>query len=558
MDGWMGRPSEMSVRIVLSWLKNFRLETGMTDATTSRSSAFDVFSTRLFFEKLLLATAVPAWLGVAVWLAWIDLNQLYVIFVVIYTILVLLLFVSRYVRSYVSSNPVVSQVGFLIFVGLPVFAFIMYAVFSTFNNFVIVDFTRCLFIMLCLLLPSGLYYLFVGSRRDSLLNAFIVLIDRLGLFDYRRLFSSPAFVSSAPAPIQPPSTGKAVAITETEFSRGRRVRSYFERFEAIYGPLPQGFIKDIVDSTKPDVKTGDASSRVAPNYDVPLSVRHMSPVILLVGLSFIGWITILPPIQHDQSPLFPYINETPTAVGFAFLGAYFFTLQFLVWRFIRKDLSSNAYVSMSLRMVLAVIGVYALGEVLNAVNLQLPPTALNSLAFAVGAFPMIVWEMMTSFAKRYSGIGFVLPTMNRGIPLSELDGMTIWHETRLQDEDIENVVNFASADVIDLFLNTRFAPNRIIDWIDQAILLSIISGSQPSDDNPLKSKIYAAGLRSITSMNAALSMKTPALPALDTDVDLGAGLTQPLRIMMSLISEIAETYPNFALVETWKGVGRPA
>ena len=126
------------------------------------------------------------------------------------------------------------------------------------------------------------------------------------------------------------------------------------------------------------------------------------------------------------------------------------------------------------------------------------------------------------------------------------------------DEDIENVVNFASADVIDLFLNTRFAPNRIIDWIDQAILLSIISGSQPADDNPLKRKIYAAGLRSITSMNAALSMKTPALPALDTNVDLGADLTQPLRIMMSLISEIAETYPNFALVETWKGVGRPA
>jgi|SRR6516165_2110447 hypothetical protein len=99
--------------------------------------------------------------------------------------------------------------------------------------------------------------------------------------------------------------------------------------------------------------------------------------------------------------------------------------------------------------------------------------------------------------------------MNRGIPLGELDGMTIWHETRLQDEDRENVVNFASADVIDLFLNTRFAPNRIIDWIDQAILLSIISGSQPADDNPLKSKIYAAGLRSITAINVTLSIKYP-------------------------------------------------
>jgi hypothetical protein len=30
---------------------------------------------------------------------------------------------------------------------------------------------------------------------------------------------------------------------------------------------------------------------------------------------------------------------------------------------------------------------------------------LNTFAFAVGAFPMIVGEMMTSLAKRYSGIG---------------------------------------------------------------------------------------------------------------------------------------------------------
>jgi hypothetical protein len=130
-------------------------------------------------------------------------------------------------------------------------------------------------------------------------------------------------------------------------------------------------------------------------------------------------------------------------------------------------------------MILAVIGVYALEQITKAFGVELSATALNSMAFAVGAFPMIVWEMLSGLAKRYSGIGFVLPSISRGIPLNELDGMTIWHETRLQDEDIENVVNFATADVIDLVLNIRFAPNRIIDWIDQAILLSIISGPDP-------------------------------------------------------------------------------
>jgi hypothetical protein len=168
---------------------------------------------------------------------------------------------------------------------------------------------------------------------------------------------------------------------------------------------------------------------------------------------------------------------------------------------------------------------------------------------------MIVWEMLSGLAKRYSGIGFVLPSMSRGIPLNELDGMTIWHETRLQDEDIENVVNFATADVIDLFLNTRFAPNRIIDWIDQAILLSIISGSDSGANSALKKRLYATGLRSITAINAALNTTNPAIQG---QIALAEGDEQPLDAVLRLITEVADTNPNFALVETWKGISRSA
>lgn len=402
-----------------------------------------------------------------------------------------------------------------------------------------------------------------------------MIIARLGLLEYKLFYRSAANASSETATTLPAGSGQQLLpIPESEFSRARRVRSYFERFEAIYGPLPERFIEeiikihrryhpvdeDIIVSTKPDV-TVDVASKDFPNYVIPLSVRHIAPVILLVGLSFIGWITILPPIEYNDNltgiPSYLHISK-PDKVAFAFLGAYFFTLQFLVWRFIRKDLSSNAYVSMSLRMVLAVIGVYALGEIISALAPKLSEKVLNSIAFAVGAFPMIVWQMMTSLAKRYSRIVSFLPTMDRGIPLSELDGMTIWQETRLKGEDIENVDNFATADVIDLFLNTRIAPNRIIDWIDQAILLSVISGSQPAGNNILKNDLYAVGLRSVTAINAALNIGTPEVQALDADAELGAGAKQSLRPTLNLISEIADTYPNFALVKTWKGVGRRA
>src|SRR5712675_569062 len=96
----------------------------MTDITV-RLRASEIFLSLEFLEKLLLATAIPIWLGLLVWSAWINLNELYVIFLVIYTALLVLLFVVRYVKR----TPVVSQVGFLMFFGVPTISLLIYAIF---------------------------------------------------------------------------------------------------------------------------------------------------------------------------------------------------------------------------------------------------------------------------------------------------------------------------------------------------------------------------------------------------------------------------------------------
>ena len=54
------------------------------------------------------------------------------------------------------------------------------------------------------------------------------------------------------------------------------------------------------------------------------------------------------------------------------------------------------------------------------------------------------------------------------LPLSRLDGLTIWHQTRLEEEDIENVYNMADTHILSLMLNTKIPANRIIGWADQA------------------------------------------------------------------------------------------
>src|SRR6185369_10887506 len=165
-----------------------------------------------------------------------------------------------------------------------------------------------------------------------------------------------------------------------------------------------------------------------------------------------------------------------TPVHFAFLGAYFFCLQMLFRRYVRRDLRASAYVSVALRIILAVIGTW----VVVATAAALPTSWLGSrdsaeyssrllvLGFVIGVFPRVAWQIIQKITK--DTFGFFLSSLKTELPVNELDGLTVWHEARLEEEDIENIPNMATADIVDLMLNTRIPSDRIIDWVDQAIL----------------------------------------------------------------------------------------
>jgi hypothetical protein len=140
----------------------------MADAGAKDTSPGHIINNPSFWESLFIATAIPVTLGFAVWRNWIDSGQLYIAFLVIYITIVSWLFVLRYVRN----RPLVRRVGFLIFFGFPLLSMLIYAVFVLLlpetSAFVRADMLRGGFIVLCLLLPGGLYFQFVSSRRDSL------------------------------------------------------------------------------------------------------------------------------------------------------------------------------------------------------------------------------------------------------------------------------------------------------------------------------------------------------------------------------------------------------
>lgn len=403
-------------------------------------------------------------------------------------------------------------------------------------------------IMACvIILPPSLFFVFLAMRKQSLLNSFITNLARLGMLDRRRS-----------EPLQRP---------ESEACRLARIRSYFERFAAHYGLTDTSTIVQFVvamqDEDEDASRTAQAEKHYLPFLDLTAKapvydVKTVLPVILSVVPVTIGWLIVLPPrplggASAPGSPLLwirePVVPEL-SAVGFAFLGAYFFSLQMLVRRFITRDLAPNAYTQMSQRIILALIAAWLLAHVVQH-GLDLSDRQLYATAFVLGAFPAVVWEVLAQAVKRALGAILRIPSLQTGRPLGQLSGLTVWHELRLEEEDVENVETMASADMIEMMLSTKFPPHRIIDWIDEALLrLSlppIPVGEGRRKPHPLEFLLALYGIRTATGLVSAYygSVRAGAAnlqPMLGPDV---------MNVLHPIVAEVM-LQPNFRNVAHWK------
>lgn len=373
---------------------------------------------------------------------------------------------------------------------------------------------RSIFILIVSTFPVVLFVLFICSRKYSLFTEFMLNLLRLGLLEEHA--------------------------GETCINYQRRIYAYINRFQEYYGPFSKGMKEQISirleckKKDKPDKPIGFASySTPEPLWTVPL--------IFTIVIISVGWIIVLPPWQTgdgsvseitfsflrfnlilnpinnnindilyshssffnstnldknvteaenatmiNTSGLIKILNITQTPVTFAFLGAYFYSIQILVQRFLRRDLRINVFIAISQRIILGIIATWVVIIVPNIISMDPNPWAAiqymgnwNYIGFIVGAFPTVLWEFLKK--KSSSKFLFFIPNFTEKYPLSKLDGLNIWAELRFEEEDISNVPNLATANVVDLMLTTRISSERIIYWVDQAILYSTI-GMEPSID----------------------------------------------------------------------------
>ncbi len=408
-------------------------------------------------------------------------------------------------------------------------------------------FFRLVFLIAVSLLPPVIYYLFITTRKIGLLNDYFLNLKHLGLLKHKNR-----------------STAAAAHNVTTEC----RVLNYVQKFEALYGPLPEKLADEIIKSDNPLAVLANKSRLQRPSMEELFNPHTGIPVFLATILITLGWALALPLNgAADQHPLWSVIfsvNEDP--IIYAFLGAYFFSLQMLFRHYLREDLRKCAYLAVSLRIILAVIGTWAVVTAMKTTGYEdSSHLAFPLLGFVIGVFPRVAWQIIQGATKalmnKLKFASRVFTSIESRLPLRDLDGLTVWHEFRLQEEDIENIPNMASADIVDLMISTGFSPDRIIDWVDQAILFTHLG---PDLEKDRKEKVRKDGgssrrgflrLQGIFTATSLIQAFKQAQSRSRSEADkLEEILSDGLQGQIRTLTDAMKTEPNLDLICAWRGI----
>lgn len=295
-------------------------------------------------------------------------------------------------------------------------------------------------------MPGWLYVRFLDRRVGALWTEYVIHLHRLGVDNHENL-------------PEPPSSS---AYHKEWIERGGTTRKseennlYRQKFDAYFG---------------------NGASQWGESKNVSMKSEALFPVFLVTGLLAAGWTAVF----YDVSRTFA--GGDPASLGaalsFGFLGAYLFFIQMLLRRFFQADLRAGSYVSGYVRIVSALIVV----AVLYAALPELSAAVMVAVAFAVGWFPSVGLQWLLRVGSR--PLHGAVPSLDPAYPLNRLDGLNVWYEARLLEEGIEDLQNLATAKIVDVLLHTRVPVARLVDWVDQALLLIHLPAEPSRSEQPL-------------------------------------------------------------------------
>jgi len=157
--------------------------------------------------------------------------------------------------------------------------------------------------------------------------------------------------------------------------------------------------------------------------------------------------------------------------GMGFLGGYLWGIQYVFRRYVDDDLTPGVYHALAIRMMLAgtlAVVIYNAYESLGGeTGKNLTGQVWPALAFVLGMFPQrgISWiyDRVPFFAEDDD------PSVRKA-PLEMIEGITFHDRVRLEEVNIDNCYDLATADFVPLVFDTPYSARELTDWILQAKL----------------------------------------------------------------------------------------
>src|SRR3954447_3647694 len=165
---------------------------------------------------------------------------------------------------------------------------------------------------------------------------------------------------------------------------------------------------------------------------------------------------------------------TGLVVGSAFVGAYVWSIRYLILRIGNFDLSPLDFLETSAHVITTVLAAWVLRQVIEFPS-GITAAILLGIAFISGFYPGLGLNVLIDRLPNWLRLKRDISQASdiaRSFPLDLIDGINSSTKFRLNSLEIGEVQNLASANPVELFVMTPYDLSEILDWMSQAQLLA--------------------------------------------------------------------------------------